>query len=832
MPFSASAQPVRLALVGWVAALLLPSSLAAGPLFRSKSHGFAVPGPHRDVALHDVNADTKLDHIGLTHDALIVGLGDGNGDFAAPQTTPIPASSISLAVAELNGDAHMDVAVVFTPGPMRIFHGNGDGTFAAPIEIAVTGTPSSIATGDLNEDGKADIAVTMSAQVKTSIFFGFLPTFFHPVVDVPCGTDPARVLLTDVSADGNLDLVVLNRGAGEIQVQLGDGTGTLGPGTTYTGVSAMQDVQSGDVTGDGIADLVASASSASSVLVFSGTGGGAFAYTASIPAGVAPQELVLAAVDADATLDIVSAGAGAHALSLLIAQGGGAFAPAQTIRSAFGPSLCVGADLDGNSHADLVAAGPAGVAVHLSNGDGTFGVEADTYSFATGNKELEIADLDLDGVPDLIVTSIGSVSILFGAGDGTLVAGPVFAFPTETTHPRPVTVGDVDANGWPDVVTGSRENHVGIFAGTGNRSFTPLPPVVMPDGSVRIEVGDLDHDGDLDLVNLGSFRLYTLFGHGNGTFAPATTYSLQLGATPNQLVVADFDGDTNLDVVVGEHICCPAEIFLLRGQNNGTFAAPETVGGSNQVFSALGAGALDADAETDLVWLGYSTAFPQQPNRAYALYGHGDGTFDPLAAIGNCFWPLDVEIADVDANSAADIVVANSLAPGTASIHLGGGDGTFDRRLDFGIDGQASAARTADLNGDGGLDLVVADRLSPKVWVMLNQGAQPTDTGPTGPEVVASRSRFVAVTETANGALRIDYALAPAALRGRVDLAIFDVRGRRLQSYVDATTGGAQRTRVWERDTVGGGRAPRGVYFVRLRTLDGERVSKTVLLRP
>jgi hypothetical protein len=64
----------------------------------------------------------------------------------------------------------------------------------------------------------------------------------------------------------------------------------------------------------------------------------------------------------------------------------------------------------------------------------------------------------------------------------------------------------------------------------------------------------------------------------------------------------------------------------------------------------------------------------------------------------------------------------------------------------------------------------------------------------------------------------------------RVELAVYDTRGRRVKTVIDAVLGGGEHEATWNGDTDGGGRAPAGLYFVRLRAGTKVRLQKAVLI--
>jgi hypothetical protein len=109
-------------------------------------------------------------------------LGNGGGTYSA--ATPYPTGSViplSVAIGDLNGDGHLDLAVAnyndplgFGEGMISVFLGDGNGTFsAATLYPTGTGVPGaqSVAIGDVNGDGRLDLVVA-NASNRISILLG------------------------------------------------------------------------------------------------------------------------------------------------------------------------------------------------------------------------------------------------------------------------------------------------------------------------------------------------------------------------------------------------------------------------------------------------------------------------------------------------------------------------------------------------------------------------------------------------------------------------------------------------------------------------------------
>lgn len=273
--------------------------------------------------------------------------------------------------------------------------------------------------------------------------------------------------------------------------------------------------------------------------------------------------------------------------------------------------------------------------------------------------------------------------------------------------PVDVVVADFNHDGKMDMAVSSEAGtkQVQIFLGKGDGTF--LPPTTY-NANVAwgfMAVGDLNHDGNPDLVvlNTDSGFVSVLLGNGDGTFQPAVNYTTP--AEPAYVALGDFNGDGNIDIATsdqGENPCYCVSVLL--GNGNGTFQEPaittDTIGRTLPV--ALVAGYFDADKNLDLA---LAESFISSA-AVQVLLGNGDGTFRLGASYPLVGDPESIAIADFRNNGKTDLVVAEFEGSGVAVL-LGNGDGTFEQPVLYKISTPLSVA-TADFNGDGFLDIVAS----------------------------------------------------------------------------------------------------------------------------
>jgi len=269
--------------------------------------------------------------------------------------------------------------------------------------------------------------------------------------------------------------------------------------------------------------------------------------------------------------------------------------------------LAVG-DFNEDGKADMVGIS-VGIDFYAGNGDGTFQLLSSSPFNGIGALRMVVADFNHDGHLDIATANETSqnVSVLFGNGDGTFQ--PEKDYPL-VSGPLELVVADLNNDGSPDLAVSigcsdsiCNQGEVGVLLN--NQDGTFQPAVGYDAGGVITEgiaAGDLNHDGNIDIVatnsNYGYPSTVSVFlGHGDGTLAPAVNYMAENG--PIAVAIADFDGDGNPDLAVSNF--GSNSVSLLRGNGNGTFQSARGFGVGLGPASVL-ASDLNGDGKPDLVF--------------------------------------------------------------------------------------------------------------------------------------------------------------------------------------------------------------------------------------
>jgi uncharacterized protein (TIGR03437 family) len=442
------------------------------------------------LAAGDLNKDGKLDLVVTNFDGglLAVLLGKGDGTFGSPTLYSAVSAPTGIVLTDFNHDGNLDIVVgsgsagIIGPdlgsGDIAVLLGNGDGTFQGGPLYPVGSSPKSIVAGDLNGDGKPDLVVANQASNNLTILLNQGKGTFTAAAPYTLSSNgnlvgPNSVVLADFNGDGKLDAATANADEGNVAVALGTGSGTFqGANFFTTGTGAIM-VAAGDLNGDGKPDLAVAnegnltsdGTDSGSVSILLNSGGGAFKPATNITAGVQPAFVVLQDVNADGKLDLIvlnmglptgfSAAPSPGGISVMLGNGNGTFQTQANFAAGTNPTALAVGDLNGDGKPDLAVAttqsnGGSVVAVLLGNGDGTF--QTPTYwPGQFGMTDIVISDLNLDGKPDLVMTSCcgdTQMSYLLGNGDGTFQPQVLF---NGGPSPYFMTVADFNGDGKPDL---------------------------------------------------------------------------------------------------------------------------------------------------------------------------------------------------------------------------------------------------------------------------------------------------------------------------------------------------------------------------------------------
>ena len=316
---------------------------------------------------------------------------------------------------------------------------------------------------------------------------------------------------------------------------------------------------------------------------------------------------------------------------------------------------------------------------------------------ASQTSHIHIGDFNRDQIPDIV--SFNRFLGLIHLGQRVLNESIVFSsgrvFYQDLCKGAHGRVGDLNDDGRLDLVfyelwLGSQSNPCSTTGGSpktsapivlGQSAEQPSPQFETPQAyllnnpqqSLDLQLADVDSDGQVDIVVIGSPTQGVQWLRNNGTdFSPAATLPITVQTWLHDAKVADVDGDGHVDVVL-VYLGNNTQAVVHFGAGDATFPASLAIDAQDQQGGSLYTvqlGDLNADGRSDLILARRyddSEHDPRYFERLWVRFATQPRTFGPALLLletegntSNNFTGATIRVARVDDNDQPDLVVGLS----------------------------------------------------------------------------------------------------------------------------------------------------------------------------
>jgi RHS repeat-associated protein len=383
-----------------------------------------------------------------------------------------------------------------------------------------------------------------------------------------------------------------------------------------------------------------------------------------------------------------------------------------------GEVMAIG-DLNNDNLQDLVTIGFNGIRSYLNRG-GTWEPAALISEFP---RQVELDDINADGILDLVFETPFEMAVRLGIGDGTWGQSQMLYDPPTGAVGQVVDwlMTDVTADQKADLVAwltvDSTSTRIAVWPRTGPGQFATQPtPFVLPggDSSGSIRAGDLDADGDVDLVVQASkLRVLLANGQGGWTIGEELDAPGQLAASqiPGRLAaIEDINADGRLDLITTLGNALDDRDFrIFLGRGDGTLMSGVSYGTFNSTDDPLVlVQDLDGDQHADV-------ALASSAISTHVFYGNSWGGLDDQTYLAEGFGISRVALGDLNGDGLADFVSAEPIQGSSLNrinVQIAEDNGVYRRKQSFDALGYVAELQLRDLEADGDLDLIILSQRS------------------------------------------------------------------------------------------------------------------------
>jgi len=534
---------------------------------------------------------------------------------------------LSLAVADLDGDGHLDVAYYGKPEELVVAFGDGKGAFPRTKSWQIDDGVA-VEAGDLNSDGRADLVLLTATA--TSIFTQSDDGTLREPTKLPHSEKGmAGVMVVDLDGDGRKDLALVDPGsARSVRARFQRADGSLGPEVAF------------ETTPWRVIDFVDLDPSpgAETIVVQRNSGvlralrlavdkerallGSVETYAFEAGASGKDRSLALGDVNGDKRIDVVVTEPGSAQVAVYLQDEGGGLGGRRLFPSLSSSDAVRVADLDGDGRGEVLVLSSAEKALGVSRWDAEGRLPFPALLEIAGvPKAFDVGDLDGDGRTDLAVVAetdkkLGALVFLQKTAAEAKGAQPPLVLasnvPLEVKQaPEDLLIMDIDQDGRNDLLLFDgreamrvlRQDEAGSFLDQAAKGTSYRGDLAHQATRGSASPGDVDGDGKPELLLAAKNFARAIVLDAKGALAVKDQAN---AASPRAQVkggtALDLDGDGQSEVVLYDRE--GKTVSVLKRDASGVFGVTENAPVGELEFKALHAADLDGDGDQDLVLFG------------------------------------------------------------------------------------------------------------------------------------------------------------------------------------------------------------------------------------